>query len=75
MKYKVMTLTDGTFAVAAGKGRYFTNTLTENRNEAERTALQWSAQWYYTQAEKAFDEAEKNGYLNEYDGSLGDWLC
>ena len=75
MKYKHIQLNDGTYAVSAGRGKYFTNTVTPIWYEAKRAAYQMSAQWYYAQAEKMFDEAQKDGVLTEYDDNLGDWLC
>ena len=75
MKYKHIQLNDGTYAVSAGRKKYFTSTITNVEDEAKRSAYQMSAQWYYSQAEKMFDDAQQAGLLNEYDGHLGDWLC
>ena len=74
MKYNAKQLADGSYAVFEGR-KYFTSTVTDNEPAAQKQALIMSAQWYYHMAEKAFDEAEKNGLLGEYDGCLGDWLC
>jgi len=74
MKYKAKPLNDGTYAVFEGR-KYFTSTVTDNKANADKQALIMSAQWYYHMAELAFDEAEKNNLLGEYDTCLGDWLC
>ena len=74
MKYKAQQLTNGQYAVFEGR-KYFTSTVTDIKESADKQALIMSAQWYYSMAEKAFDEAEKEGLLGEYDGCLGDWLC
>ena len=74
MKYSAKRMTDGKWAVFTGKS-YFTATVTDTQKVAERKALVMSAQWYYNQACEAYEIAEKKGLLDEYDGSLGDWLC
>lgn len=74
MKYKAKQLTTGDYAVFGGN-RYFTDSVTPDKKLADKLALIYSAQWYYAQASKAWDEAEKQGLLGEYDTCLGDWLC
>ena len=74
MKYKAKQMKNGKWAVYAGNS-YFVSTLTDDQTKAEKEALILSAQWYYSQAEKAWEAAEKEGLLGEYDTCLGDWLC
>ena len=74
MKYKVAQLDNGNYAVATGKS-YYPDTETSDERAAKKQALMMSAQWYYQQAEKAFQQAEDEGLLNKYDTCLGDWLC
>ena len=39
MKYSVMDLSDGTYAVGAGRGQYFTSSVTSDKREAMRDAI------------------------------------
>ena len=72
MKYNVRVLKDGSFAVDAGRGKYFTNTKTLDRNEAERQALIKSMNWHRVQIEKTFKQGVRFGLL---DGNMNDYLC
>jgi len=74
MKYKAAQLSNGNYVVAAGKS-YYPSTETPDERTAKKEALVMSAQWYYQQAEKAWEEAEKEDLLDKYDTCLGDWLC
>lgn len=74
MKYNARKTSNGDYAVFTGNS-YFSNTVTSDLNEAKKTALMLSAQWYYEQAEKAFAQADKEGLLDKYETHLGEWLC
>lgn len=74
MKYNVIELKDGLFAVDAGRGRYYSVTETSDRGEAERRAILWSMQWYYMKCEEAYAKGVDDG-LFEDGVSMGDLLC
>ena len=74
MKYKAQKLNDIEYAVFSGKS-YYPSTVTTDERAAKKEALIMSAQWYYAQAEKAWEKAENEDLLGEYDTCLGDWLC
>jgi hypothetical protein len=74
MRYKVIEFKDGTYAVDAGRGRYYSETVTSDRSEAERKATLWSMQWYYTKCEEAYAKGVDDGLFD--DGvTMGDLLC
>ena len=74
MKYKAQKLNDTEYAVFSGKS-YYPSTVTTDERAAKKEALIMSAQWYYEQAEKAYQIAEEEDLLDKYDTCLGDWLC
>ena len=74
MKYNVIELEGGRFAVDAGRGRYYSVTETTDRREAERKAIMWSMQWYYGKAEEAYAKGVDDG-LFEDGVTMGDLLC
>ena len=74
MKYRADKLSNGNYAVFSGKS-YYPSTETTDERAAKKEALIWSAQWYYQQAEKAYQIAEEEDLLDKYDTCLGDWLC
>ena len=74
MKYNVIQLNDGSFAVNAGRGQYFSNTKTSDKNEAERQAIIRSMNWHREQMEKAYKQGVKFGLLDEEIG-MGSYLC
>jgi hypothetical protein len=74
MRYNVRVLKDGSFAVDAGRGKYFVNTKTSDRNEAERQALIMSMNWHREQIERAYKQGVRFGLLDEEIG-MGSYLC
>jgi len=72
MKYNVKQLKDGSFAVDAGRGKYFNKTKSWDRNEAERDAVIMSMNWHREQMEKTFNQGVKFGLV---DGDMKDYLC
>lgn len=74
MKYNVTQLKDGSFAVDAGRGKYFTSTKTTDKNEAERQAVIMSMNWHREQMEKAYKQGVRFGLLDEEIG-MGSYLC
>ena len=74
MKYGVMDLSDGTYAVGAGRGQYFTSSVTSDKKEAMRDAIVRSMHWYYMKCEEAYADGVASGIIE--DGtSMGDLLC
>ena len=74
MRYSVTTLKDGSFAVDAGRGNYYVNTVTKDRNEAEKQALIMSMNWYNDQIDKAFKIGIRFGLFDESE-NMRDYLC
>lgn len=74
MKYDVRVLKDGSFAVDAGRGQYFVNTKTSDRNEAERQAMVMSMAWHQEQMRKIFDQGCRFG-LFEHEVGMKEYLC
>jgi len=74
MKYSVMDLSDGTYAVGAGRGQYFTSSVTSDKQEAMRGAVLRSMHWYYMKCEEAYSDGVASGLIE--DGtSMWDLLC
>lgn len=73
MKYNVRVLKDGSFAVDAGRGKYFTDTKTLDRNEAERRAMVMSMAWHEEQMRRIFDQGCRFG-LFERDVGMREYL-
>jgi hypothetical protein len=74
MKYNVIELEGGRFAVDAGRGRYYSVSETTDRSEAERKALMWSMQWYHMKCEEVYAKGVADGLFD--DGvTMGDLLC
>lgn len=74
MKYNVTQLKDGSFAVDAGRGKYFTNTKTTDKNEAERQAMVMSMAWHQEQMARIFDKGCKFGHFDHAVG-MGEYIC
>lgn len=74
MKYNVTQLKDGSFAVDAGRGKYFTNTKTSDKNEAEREAMIRSMAWHQEQMRKIFKKGVKFGVFDDGLG-MNEYLC
>lgn len=74
MKYNVTKLNNGNFAVDAGRGKYFSNTETHDRREAEREALIMSIHWYREMIDRAWERGEKHGVWND-DDNIGDIMA
>lgn len=74
MKYKVTTLKDGSFAVDAGRGRYYVNTVTKDIKEAEKQALVKSMNWYNDQLIRAFEHGVKVGLFDDGE-NMRNYLC
>jgi hypothetical protein len=74
MKYNVIEFKDGTYAVDAGRGRYYAVTETTDRSEAERKALMWSMQWYHMKCQEAYEKGVADGLFDD-DVSMHDLLC
>ena len=52
MKYKAQQLNNGNYAVVAGS-KYFTDTETDSKEQAEKMAIIKSMQWYQSQIDTA----------------------
>jgi len=79
MKYNAKQLKDDEYpqvkfyAVFTGK-KYFTDTVTTDKTEAERSAITMSIQYHYNEATRIHMEAEKAGV--DFEGaSFADILC
>jgi hypothetical protein len=72
MKYKACELPNGMFAVDAGRGQYFTNTLCNTLEEAQEQAMIKSAIWHTTQIDKI--EREWNKLTNREGESIREWI-
>ena len=71
MKYQAKQLKDGDWAVFTGKRKYFADTVTSEKFEAAKEALEMSARWHQKQMDKCRKEweelHEKNGFVSCYD--------
>ena len=61
MHYNVITLKDGSFAVDAGRGKYFTNTVTKDKDEAQRQAMIRTMAWHEEMIRKTFERGKRFG--------------
>jgi hypothetical protein len=73
MKYKAGQLNDGTWAVLTGS-KYFTESLTDSKQAAERDALIRSMQWYYEKSVEAWDAGIDAGIIDHSEDRT-DYLC
>ena len=79
MKYNAKQLMDDEYpqvkfyAVFTGK-RYFTDTVTTNKKDAERSAITMSMQYHYNEATRIYMEAEEAG-VDFQGANFGDILC
>ena len=72
MKYKVCELSNGMFAVDAGRGQYFAKTLCNTFEEAQEQAMVQSAIWHSKQIDKI--ERQWNKLNNREDESIREWI-
>ena len=77
MKYSVKPVpaghaTEPSWAVWQGNRKYFVNTVTTDKAQAEKDAKIWSMQWHYEQAEKIGE-----AMVEEYEEveNWRDYLC
>jgi hypothetical protein len=73
MKYKSGQLTDGKYAVFAGS-KYFTRTVTDTKDKADKQAFIESIRWHQWQIDKIMREMDNSG-LFEYGENLHDYLA
>ena len=73
MKYKAGQLNDGKWAVLTGS-KYFTESVTDSKQAAERDALIRSMQWYYAMSEEAW-QAGINAGIIDHSEDRTDYLC
>ena len=69
MKYRADQLRNGQYAVFTGK-KYFTDTVTDSKEQAEKFAMVESMVWHRNQMDKIIRKAEDSGYFkgeNVYD--------
>jgi hypothetical protein len=69
MKYNAKQLSNGKWAVFAGK-QYWPSTVSETKEEAHIWAIKKSAIWHRDQLDKL---SEEFGIVEE--GTLFDWIC
>ena len=72
MKYKVCELSNGMFAVDAGRGEYFAKTLCNTFEEAQELAMIESARWHSEQIDKI--ERQWNKHNKREDESIREWI-
>lgn len=73
MKYKAQQLNNGNYAVVAGS-KYFTDTETDSKEQAEKMAIIKSMQWYQSQIDTAWQNGLDSGLFDYYE-DRGDYLC
>ena len=61
------------YAVFTGR-KYFTDTVTTNKKDAERSAITMSMQYHYNEATRIYVEAEEAG-VDFQGANFGDILC
>ena len=61
------------YAVFTGR-KYFTDTVTTNKKDAERSAITMSMQYHYNEATRIYMEAEEAG-VDFQGANFGDILC
>tara|TARA_B100001094_G_C17554762_1_gene495438 strand:+ start:100 stop:318 length:219 start_codon:yes stop_codon:yes gene_type:complete len=62
MKYKADKIHTGQYAVCTG-ARYFLETVTDSKEQAEKWAMIKSARWHRDQIDKIWRQANKSGYF------------
>ena len=72
MKYKADQLNNGKYAVFTGK-RYFPSTVTDSKEQAEKSAMVESMCWHRDQMDKIWLQADKSGYFE--DERIEDYLA
>ena len=75
MKFKVIDLPDGEFAVDASRGKYFGSTKTSNRQDAEDSAVVRSAHWYREKLNECESRLDASDYFERHDCNFGDLMC
>jgi hypothetical protein len=79
MKYKVIQLSTGDLAVGYGvkNKRFFADTVTTDRKQAEIRALEKSAQYYLSMIDQCQNKWEEmqGGETNENGSNFGDILA
>ena len=73
MKYKAKQTREGTWAVFAGR-KFFIDTATMNKEQAEHYAIIYSMRYHYQKAQDCFDELNKVTDKHKND-TMGDLLC
>lgn len=73
MKYKAQQLNNGNYAVVAGS-KYFTDTETNSKEQAEKMAIIKSMQWYQSQIDTAWQNGLDSGLFECWE-DRGDYLC
>tara|TARA_B100002019_G_scaffold206152_1_gene178910 strand:- start:3215 stop:3433 length:219 start_codon:yes stop_codon:yes gene_type:complete len=72
MKYKSGQLTNGKYAVFAGS-KYFTDTITDTKDKADKLAIVESLLWHQRQMDKLKLVADKSGHFKGE--NIDDWLA
>ncbi len=62
MKYRADQLRNGQYAVFTGR-KYFTDTVTDSKEQAEKFAMVESMVWHRNQMDKIISKAEDSGYF------------
>lgn len=62
MKYRADQLSNGQYAVFTGR-KYFTDTVTDSKEQAEKFAMVESMVWHRNQMDKIISKAEDSGYF------------
>lgn len=79
MKYKVIELSTGDLAVGYGvkNKRFFADTVTNDRKQAEIRAVELSAQYYQSMINACHNKWEElqGGETNEHGSNFGDILA
>ena len=73
MKYRADQLSNGQYAVFTGR-KYFTDTVTNSKTEAERNAFIESMRWHQWQIDKIKRDMDNSG-LFEYGENFNDYLA
>ena len=73
MKYRADQLRNGQYAVFTGK-KYFTDTVTDSREQAEKFAMVESMRWHQWQMDKIEREMDNSG-LFEYGENFREYLA
>ena len=73
MKYKAGQLNNGKWAVLTGS-KYFTESVTDSKQAAERDALIRSMQWHYEKSIEAWEAGIDAGIIDRGE-ERADYLC